>query len=121
MPSSFSGSLPPPSAAAVASALGSEEGLVGEICTPGGMRSAPDPEDLRKFVEAASLMDGLRIGELLIAKMVRPGASLFHFILHFVLSKQCSIYCLTSFSLAFGQTCSIFSSPSPMNPQRPSR
>jgi hypothetical protein len=52
-------------------AFGSEEDLVGNLCAPGGMRAAPDPEDLRQFVEAASSMDGLRIGELLMQKMVR--------------------------------------------------
>ncbi|GAX83555.1 hypothetical protein CEUSTIGMA_g10980.t1 [Chlamydomonas eustigma] len=51
------------------SAFGSEEDLVGKICAPGGMRAAPDPEDLRLFVEAASSMDGLRVGELLMQKM----------------------------------------------------
>ena len=71
MSASLSSSLPPPSASAVASALGSEEVIVGDVCAPGGMRAAPDPEDLRKFVEAASSMDGLRIGELLMEKMVR--------------------------------------------------
>ena len=36
------------------------------------MRPVPDPEDLRKFVEALSSgMDGLVLAEHLIAKMVR--------------------------------------------------
>ena len=49
---------------------GGEQRLVDELCAPGGMRAAPDPEDLRLFVESASSMDGLRVGELLIEKMV---------------------------------------------------
>lgn len=35
-----------------------------------GLRLAPDPDDLRKFVEAASSMDGLLLAELLREKMV---------------------------------------------------
>ena len=49
---------------------GGEQRLVDELCAPGGMRAAPDPQDLRLFVESASSMDGLRVGELLIEKMV---------------------------------------------------
>lgn len=51
--------------------LGSEEALVGDITTPGGLRPLPDAADLRRFVDTASSMDGLRLGELLRDKMVR--------------------------------------------------
>lgn len=40
------------------------------MCTPGGMRVAPEAQDLRQFVESVSGMDGLRVAELLRAKMV---------------------------------------------------
>ncbi len=43
------------------------------LALPPGLRLAPDPEDLRKFVEAASSMDGLHIAELLRGKMVGRG------------------------------------------------
>lgn len=49
--------------------MGSEEQLVDDICTPGGLRAVPDPEDLSRFVAAASNMDGLQIGDLLRQKM----------------------------------------------------
>lgn len=55
----------------VTAVMGNEEQLVDDVCAPVGIRAAPDPEDLRKFVELSSNMDGLRIGELLIQKMVR--------------------------------------------------
>eukprot|EP00195_Chlamydomonas_chlamydogama_P001546 CAMPEP_0202923474 /NCGR_PEP_ID=MMETSP1392-20130828/78467_1 /ASSEMBLY_ACC=CAM_ASM_000868 /TAXON_ID=225041 /ORGANISM="Chlamydomonas chlamydogama, Strain SAG 11-48b" /LENGTH=351 /DNA_ID=CAMNT_0049617155 /DNA_START=57 /DNA_END=1109 /DNA_ORIENTATION=- len=58
--------------AAASNVMVSEFQLVEDICTPGGMRPTPDPEDLRKFVELASGMDGLKIGELLIQKMNSP-------------------------------------------------
>lgn len=56
-----------------AQVLGSEEGLVDDICAPGGLRPVPDASDLRRFVEAASAMDGLRLAEVLRAKMEGPG------------------------------------------------
>ncbi|GFR49633.1 hypothetical protein Agub_g11706 [Astrephomene gubernaculifera] len=59
-------SAPPVAAAEV---LGSEEQLVDGICTPGGLRLAPDAEDLRRFVEAVGSLDGLKVGELLHDKM----------------------------------------------------
>jgi hypothetical protein len=40
---------------------------------PAGLRLAPDAEDLRRFVEGVSSLDGLRVAELLRARMVRPG------------------------------------------------
>jgi hypothetical protein len=52
------------------SVIASEEELVNDICAPVGLRPSPDQEDLRKFVESTSNRDGLRIGELLIVKMV---------------------------------------------------
>jgi len=53
--------------------LGSEESIVDDITTPSGLRPLPDASDLRRFVEAASTMDGLRLAELLRAKMEAPG------------------------------------------------
>lgn len=50
---------------------GGEETLVEDICLPGGVRGMPEPSDLRRFVDRANGMDGLRIAELLRAKMVR--------------------------------------------------
>lgn len=50
--------------------LGSESALVDDITTPGGVRALPDPADLRRFVDTASSMDGLRIAEVLREKMV---------------------------------------------------
>jgi hypothetical protein len=51
--------------------LGSEESVVDDITAPGGLRPLPDAADLRRFVDTASSMDGLRIAELLREKMVR--------------------------------------------------
>ncbi len=56
--------------------LGNEDALVDEICTVGGVRVMPNPDDLRRFVEASSHMDGLRLAELLRAKMVGAECSL---------------------------------------------
>ncbi|KXZ53314.1 hypothetical protein GPECTOR_7g1208 [Gonium pectorale] len=53
--------------------LGSEDQLVEGICTPGGLRLAPDPDDLRRFVEAIGSLDGLRVAELLRDKMDGSG------------------------------------------------
>jgi hypothetical protein len=50
--------------------LGSEESVVDDITAPGGLRPLPDAADLRRFVDTASSMDGLRIAELLREKMV---------------------------------------------------
>lgn len=44
--------------------------MVDAMCTPGGMRVAPEAQDLRQFVESVSGMDGLRVAELLREKMV---------------------------------------------------
>lgn len=52
--------------------LGSEGQLVSDMCAPGGLRALPDPQDLKRFVGAASNMDGLRIAELLREKMEPP-------------------------------------------------
>jgi hypothetical protein len=71
---SSSAGAPPPRVTA-SQVLGSEEGLVDDITTPGGLRPAPDASDLRRFVEAASAMDGLRLAELLRAKMEGPGGA----------------------------------------------
>lgn len=57
--------------------LGSESALVDDITTPGGVRALPDPADLRRFVDTASSMDGLRIAELLREKMVRADRTSF--------------------------------------------
>ncbi|GIL49429.1 hypothetical protein Vafri_5766 [Volvox africanus] len=53
--------------------LGSEAQLVDSICAPGGLRLAPDPEDLRRFVEAAGNLDGIKLAELLRDKMDGSG------------------------------------------------
>lgn len=53
-----------------ASVLGSEEAVVDDVCSPGGLRAEPAAEDLQRFVNAAGSLDGLRIGELLAGKMV---------------------------------------------------
>ncbi|GLI64738.1 hypothetical protein VaNZ11_008105 [Volvox africanus] len=53
--------------------LGSEAQLVDSICTPGGLRLAPGPEDLRRFVEAAGNLDGIKLAELLRSKMNGSG------------------------------------------------
>jgi hypothetical protein len=54
----------------LAQVLGNEESAVSDICTPAGLRPAPDAADLRHFVDVISSMDGLRVAELLRAKMV---------------------------------------------------
>ncbi len=36
----------------------------------GGLRQTPPPEDLKRFVEAASSLDGLKLAELMMAKLV---------------------------------------------------
>jgi hypothetical protein len=61
--------------------LGSEESVVDDITAPGGLRPLPDAADLRRFVDTASSMDGLRIAELLREKMVSMGC--------FVLVRDC--------------------------------
>ncbi|KIZ05085.1 VHS domain-containing protein [Monoraphidium neglectum] len=53
--------------------LGSEESVVGDVCAPGGLRPTPDAADLRRFVGASSAMDGLRLAEVLRAKMEGAG------------------------------------------------
>lgn len=44
-----------------------------DITTPGGVRALPDPADLRRFVDTASSMDGLRVAEVLRDKLVGAG------------------------------------------------
>ena len=41
------------------------------LLTCAGVRAAPGAEELRTFVEALAPLDGLRVGRLLAAKMVR--------------------------------------------------
>ncbi|GIL73671.1 hypothetical protein Vretimale_5445 [Volvox reticuliferus] len=60
-------------AVVAAGVLGSEAQLVDGICTPGGLRLAPDAEDLRRFVEAAGNLDGIKLAELLREKMDGSG------------------------------------------------
>lgn len=50
-----------------------------DITAPGGLRALPDAADLRRFVDTASNMDGLRIAELLREKMVGGTAGLAKF------------------------------------------
>ena len=54
---------------------GGEEALVDDITAPGGLRPAPDDADLRRFAEAAGALDGLKLAELLRAKMEGPASS----------------------------------------------
>ena len=50
---------------------GSEEAeLVDALCTPGGLRAAPEREDLRLFVESISAVNGTTVADLLRQKMV---------------------------------------------------
>ncbi len=44
--------------------------LLDTLTQPGGVRAQPPKEDLQHFVEAASTMDGLKMGELMIDKLV---------------------------------------------------
>jgi len=46
--------------------------LVDRLCAPGGVRATPGAEELRTFVENLAPLDGLEVGRLLAAKMVRP-------------------------------------------------
>ena len=51
---------------------GSEEAaLVDAMCTPGGLRAAPERDDLRLFVENIAAVNGTTVAELLRDKMVR--------------------------------------------------
>ena len=50
---------------------GSEEAeLVDALCTPGGLRAAPEREDLRLFVESIAAVNGTTVADLLRQKMV---------------------------------------------------
>ena len=50
---------------------GSEEAeLVDALCTPGGLRAAPEREDLRLFVERIAAVNGTTVADLLRQKMV---------------------------------------------------
>lgn len=42
------------------------------LCAAGGVRATPGAEELRTFVENLAPLDGLEVGRLLAAKMVRP-------------------------------------------------
>jgi hypothetical protein len=44
--------------------------LLDTLTQPGGVRAEPPKEDLQQFVESASSMDGLKMAELMMAKMV---------------------------------------------------
>ncbi|WIA22382.1 hypothetical protein OEZ85_004689 [Tetradesmus obliquus] len=67
--SSSSYAAPAVSHVTASQVLGSEESVVDDITAPGGLRPLPDAADLRRFVDTASSMDGLRIAELLREKM----------------------------------------------------
>jgi hypothetical protein len=54
--------------------LGTEQGVVDDITASGGLRATPTPEDLKQFVEAASNLDGLKIAELMMGKLVSGAA-----------------------------------------------
>jgi hypothetical protein len=47
--------------------------VVEKICTPAGLRAAPDREDLQAFVEAVSSLDGNEVARLLQERMVSWG------------------------------------------------
>eukprot|EP01023_Acetabularia_acetabulum_P031511 TRINITY_DN29559_c0_g1_i4.p1 TRINITY_DN29559_c0_g1~~TRINITY_DN29559_c0_g1_i4.p1 ORF type:complete len:610 (+),score=93.96 TRINITY_DN29559_c0_g1_i4:75-1832(+) len=49
--------------------VGSEEQIVDEICSPGGIRAAPSSEDLKRFVEKCSVLDGDKIATYLETKI----------------------------------------------------
>ncbi|WIA42842.1 hypothetical protein OEZ86_008769 [Tetradesmus obliquus] len=70
--SSSSYAAPAVSHVTASQVLGSEESVVDDITAPGGLRPLPDAADLRRFVDTASSMDGLRIAELLREKMESP-------------------------------------------------
>ncbi len=55
--------------------LGNEQAIVDGMCSAGGLRAQPTAEDLRAFVSSVSALDGLKVGELMIQKMVSRGAS----------------------------------------------
>lgn len=66
----------PSSAAAGSSGSGSQEArAVDKVCTPAGLRAAPDREDLRVFVEAVSALDGQQVAQLLQERLVSNGFS----------------------------------------------
>eukprot|EP01026_Neomeris_dumetosa_P020927 TRINITY_DN1847_c0_g1_i5.p1 TRINITY_DN1847_c0_g1~~TRINITY_DN1847_c0_g1_i5.p1 ORF type:complete len:447 (-),score=38.86 TRINITY_DN1847_c0_g1_i5:276-1616(-) len=69
LPGSFSFRNDPDKAAQT---LGSEQQIVDEICTPGGIRPAPSNEDLRKFVEKVSILEGEKVGIHLENKLADP-------------------------------------------------
>ena len=43
---------------------------MGALCTPGGLRAAPEREDLRLFVESIATVNGTTVATLLREKMV---------------------------------------------------
>ena len=59
------------------------------LCTPGGLRAAPEREDLRLFVESIAAVNGTTIAECLTEKMVH----VFHHLLTIV---HASLSCLGS-------------------------
>ena len=70
-----SGAAPPGAAAAAAAAAAAggsqqEARAVDKVCTPAGLRAAPDREDLQAFVEAVSSLDGREVARLLQERMV---------------------------------------------------
>ncbi|GAB4815066.1 hypothetical protein N2152v2_002112 [Parachlorella kessleri] len=71
------GAVPPgagAAAAAAAAAGGSQQQearAVDKVCTPAGLRAAPDREDLQAFVEAVSSLDGREVARLLQERMER--------------------------------------------------
>lgn len=59
------------SGAGTSAGAGSQEArVVDKVCTPAGLRAAPDREDLRAFVEAVSSLDGQEVARLLQDRMV---------------------------------------------------
>ncbi len=55
---------------------GSEEAeLVDALCTPGGLRAAPEREDLRLFVERIAAVNGTTVADLLRQKIVSVSTS----------------------------------------------
>lgn len=48
--------------------------LLDSLTQPGGVRAQPRDEDLQQFVESVSSMDGLKMAELMQAKLVSSQA-----------------------------------------------
>ena len=52
------------------SSSGEEARLVNQVCTPGGVRAQPSPEELRIFIESVGSLSGQEIADQLENKLV---------------------------------------------------